>query len=567
MIYKDRFINIKIWDGEKLGYYVALDTETDMVKDFTETPDIITCQAYAGDSVFYIPIDRLTSFLEKHSKSVFIFANAPFDLEVIQKHCGWDFFNVIDEGRIYDIQLMFRLYSLATIGEVPYRYSLALLAKKYLDVDLNKDEEIRCNFSLYKNMDIEFMAKEFLEYGATDAIVTYEIFEILLRMIKLEVKSSNCLSHDYQLKGAVALNRIYKNGIGFDELKASFFLQELHNEMKTLAEIMAPYGWVRGEKGGKAAFDRIIERAKIELPKTSDGHFSTKEKDLSLHRNHHFLNAYLRFISLEKTTTFIRDLKGPRVHPRYNVLKNTGRTSCSKPNLQQLPREGNIRSMFVADTDNTFIITDYSAIELCTLAQILYSKYGENEMQKRINAGEDLHTYYASVLYSIPVEEVTKGQRQSAKAANFGFPGGLGIETFIEFASGYGLKISQEEAREMKNAWFRAFPKMKQYLLNDEDCVTTLTGRVRNNVTYCQGKNTPFQGLAADGAKLALYELVKKGFKVVGFVHDEIISEVPERLVKTFLKMQEEIMIESMKQVVPDVNIAVESNISKEYCK
>jgi len=566
MEYKQREIDINIWDGKKLGYYIALDTETTVV-DFTKTPDLITLQAYAGKEVYYVPIDKVTEFFITHSKSVFIFANAPFDLDVLEKNCNWDFFPAVDSGRIYDVQLMYRLLKLATEGEVPFKYSLALLAKQYLNVELNKDDDIRCNFEQFKGGDLKDIPEEFLEYGALDVIVTYDIFQVLLHEIRVGLRSLNCLSHEYQLKGAIALNRIYKNGIGFDDLKAKFFLQDIQDKMNILSEILGVYGWVRGEKGSKAIFNRIVERAKIDLPTTKTGDYSSKEKDLLKYKNHHFIQAYLNYISLEKTTTFIRNLKGTRVHPRYNVLKNTGRTSCSNPNFQQLPREGDIRSMFQAEKDNTFIITDYSSIELSTLAQVLYSKYGENEMQKRINAGEDLHTYYASVLYKVPVEEVTKEQRQSAKAANFGFPGGLGIGTFIEFAEGYGLQLTEGDAQEMKDAWFEAFPLMKKYLQGEEGSVETLTGRKRANTTYCQEKNTPFQGLAADGAKLALYELIKNNFKVVGFVHDEIICEVHKDDADMKLTEQENIMIDSMKHVVPDVGVSVESTISKEYCK
>ena len=90
-------------------------------------------------------------------------------------------------------------------------------------------------------------------------------------------------------------------------------------------------------------------------------------------------------------------------------------------------------------------------------------------------------------------------------------------------------------------------------------------GRYRGNTFYCAEKNTPFQGLAADGAKLALYELDKNGFKINGFVHDEIITENSEA--EEYLNIQEQIMIDSMRKVVPDVLVKVESNISDFYTK
>ena len=124
------------------------------------------------------------------------------------------------------------------------------------------------------------------------------------------------------------------------------------------------------------------------------GEYSTKEEDLNQFRSNRFIDTYLRFIRIEKTITFFKDLVGnSRVHPRYSLLRNTGRTSCSKPNFQQLPREGDVRSLFVADEGKTFIITDYSAIELSTLAQTLYDRYGSSIMRNKINQGVDLHKY------------------------------------------------------------------------------------------------------------------------------------------------------------------------------
>jgi DNA polymerase I-like protein with 3'-5' exonuclease and polymerase domains len=102
---------------------------------------------------------------------------------------------------------------------------------------------------------------------------------------------------------------------------------------------------------------------------------------------------------------------------------------------------------------------------------------------------------------------------------------------------------------------------------NEKGHVFTLTGRKRGNTTYCAEKNTPFQGLAADGAKLAMYELCKEGFTITGFVHDEIICEVPEENVEELKNKMEEIMIKGMKKVVPDVAVGVESEVSKYYTK
>ena len=377
------------------------------------------------------------------------------------------------------------------------------------------------------------------------------------------------LSHDIQVKGALALSHIYKNGIGFDLEKRDEWLHNVNLEMEKHANVLASWGWVRGKKGIKDQFERVVDMLGIKdkLPLTDSGVISSKAEDLEPFRKFDFVNSYLTYQTLEKATTFCRDLHVNRVHPRYNLLVNTGRTSCSSPNFQQLPRIGGIREMFIPKKGSKLLITDYSAIELSTLAQVCYNRYGYSEMRDRINAGEDLHRYYASIMNGCTQEEVTKQQRQEAKAANFGFPGGLGIDTFIQFSSGYGLDLTQSQAQEMKNVWFEAFPEMKSYMENEVGHVLTETGRKRGDTTYCAEKNTPFQGLAADGAKLALYNLDKAGFRVVGFVHDEIITEVEESRVEELLKKQEEIMIKSMESVVPDVRISVESTVSDHYTK
>jgi DNA polymerase I-like protein with 3'-5' exonuclease and polymerase domains len=347
------------------------------------------------------------------------------------------------------------------------------------------------------------------------------------------------------------------------------WLKDINKELNNVSERLSMWGWVRGQKGIKDRYAKIMDDLNLshKLPRTEDGSISSKRDDLEEFRKVPFIRDYLKYIELEKATTFVRDVSSSRIHPRYNAILNTGRTSCSSPNFQQLPRLGGIREMFKADEGKTFIITDYSTLELATLAQVLLDKYGHSTMADKINDGADLHRYYASILYGKPAQDITKDQRQSAKAANFGFPGGLGTATFITFAKGYDLELSQSDAADMKSAWFSAFPEMKNYLKEEAGHVYTLTGRKRGDTTYCAEKNTPFQGLAADGAKIALYNLDKLGFKIVGFVHDEIICEVPKEKADEMLKIQEKVMIDSMKIVVPDVDIAVESQLSDRYCK
>jgi DNA adenine methylase len=99
--------------------------------------------------------------------------------------------------------------------------------------------------------------------------------------------------------------------------------------------------------------------------------------------------------------------------------------------------------------------------------------------------------------------------------------------------------------------------------------VSTLTGRVRGGVSYTQCRNTPFQGLAADGAALALFLLIKAGFRVVGFVHDSFLIELPDLggyAELATVRQAEEIVRDAMAQVLGcDLPVSVESKLAKRW--
>ena len=101
------------------------------------------------------------------------------------------------------------------------------------------------------------------------------------------------------------------------------------------------------------------------------------------------------------------------------------------------------------------------------------------------------------------------------------------------------------------------------------ETIETLTGRVKGKARYTQARNAQFQGLAADGANIALFELFKQGVKVAAFIHDEIIIEVPEGSdYRAHMNNLENTMVEAMKQVVPDVAIRVKCNgVMKHWSK
>ncbi len=96
----------------------------------------------------------------------------------------------------------------------------------------------------------------------------------------------------------------------------------------------------------------------------------------------------------------------------------------------------------------------------------------------------------------------------------------------------------------------------------------TLTGRIRSNLTYTESKNSPFQGLAADGMKLALWKTIKEGYRVVAMIHDELIVEVPEATAEKDHTRLVEIMKETMSDVISNlVPISLESHVGSCWSK
>jgi hypothetical protein len=261
------------------------------------------------------------------------------------------------------------------------------------------------------------------------------------------------------------------------------------------------------------------------------------------------------------------------IHPWWNVLVNSGRTSARAPNLQNQPRKPGVRECFVPRPGWVFCSADYHTAELRSLAQVLLDAYGYSEMAAALLAKKDLHVVTGAAILGEPYEKVyawykgsdpvlkkkAKDARQLAKAANFGFPGGLGAARFVEYAAGpdYKINLTEDEARRLKETWLDTYPEMRRFFADiGEQCNLNggsflleqpRSGRLRGDCGFCDGANSVFQGLTADGAKAALWAVVREcydptvrtedgspgagpsplyGCRVVAFIHDGLPAGV-----------------------------------------
>ena len=245
------------------------------------------------------------------------------------------------------------------------------------------------------------------------------------------------------------------------------------------------------------------------------------------------------------------------VHTSFGMAAS-GRSTSSKPNVQNPRRLPGIREAFVPREGHVYAQADFSALELHTLAQVCVSLFGKSHLADALNAHIDPHTalaadilgisYDAAVLAKKAGDERFDSARQTAKVANFGFPGGLGIEKLCLFArKSYGVKITTDEARALKAAYLARWPELAEFFKRvgssiDEETgegmlVQLFSSRIRGGCHYTAACNSWFQGLGADAASRAHY-LVEKacyaepdsplyGSRAVNFVHDEIILETP----------------------------------------
>ncbi len=271
-----------------------------------------------------------------------------------------------------------------------------------------------------------------------------------------------------------------------------------------------------------------------------------------------------------------------KVHSIFKqCLTVTGRLSSTEPNLQNIPvrdDEGKeIRKMFVASQGNMLVGADYSQIELRLLAHFS----NDSNLVSAYKGGRDIHKETASLIFNIPLEDVTSKERTAAKAVNFGIVYGI---------SGFGLAnnigITPKEARDFQKKYFETFPRVEEYMKSNvekaykDGCISTLMGRIRrlqelssNNYNLRSfgeraAMNMPLQGTASDIIKIAMLN-VHKALKDNGLkaklilqVHDELIVDSP---IDEVDEVKEILKTEMENAVKLNVPLPVEVGVGKSW--
>jgi len=343
-------------------------------------------------------------------------------------------------------------------------------------------------------------------------------------------------------------------GVALDKValkKYSIILNEELNtvEKKILEAAGEQFNVSSPKQLGEILFDKLKLDSKAK--KTKSGQYSTSESVLSKLKNKHEIVAdVLVFRGLKKLlSTYVDALpvyvnnKTNKIHTSFNQAETaTGRLSCTNPNLQNIPirtKQGRlVREAFIASDENhIFLSADYSQVELRLLAHM--SK--DENMIDAFSNNVDFHSATAAKIYNIPVEEITKEQRSKAKTANFGIVYGIS-----SFGLADSLKISRKEAKELIDAYYNSYPRVKEYMTEciefarKNKYVETIMNRRRylkdidssnsmmSSIAERNAINSPVQGSASDLIKLAMVNINKRiadeklKSKMIIQVHDEL---------------------------------------------
>lgn len=315
------------------------------------------------------------------------------------------------------------------------------------------------------------------------------------------------------------------------------------------------------------------------------------------------LIAFARYGSLMKAeSNDIPMLETGILHSRYGIA-DTGRSTSSKPALQNLSGKGKTRECIVAAPGTCFLERDYSGVELCSFAQVCVTELGDTSMADMINTSGDpswLHAELGGYLLGISAEELlarreagddlAENARTRAKNADFGFIGGLGAASYVNYVfllSKGKIKLTLAEARGLKAAWGTVIPAGPRYLKwvgtteradGTYEAVIPGSGITRRGMFYCAAANCRFQGLAAAVMHEAGWRLAEAcylarpgdlwyGVRVVAFIHDAFILEAPVEKVHEVDVDFERILREAGTHVMPDVITKSEGHASYNLAK
>lgn len=453
---------------------------------------------------------------------------------------------------IFDVELAAYL-----INPLQNSYDYDDLARDYLGMSIPAYSEIFPKVKKGEQLSEE-IEENIIRYTCYNALVMYKVKPVLLE--KLESADMLKIFEEIELPLTYALYDMEKAGIMVESEALKAYGDRLQQGIEVLEEeIHAEAGHPFNINSPKQLGEILFGEMNLPGGKKTKTGFSTSASVLEkLEPDYPFVRKILEYRQLTKLkSTYADGLaayigEDKRIHGKFNqTITATGRISSTEPNLQNIPvrmplgRE--IRKVFVPKEGCVFVDADYSQIELRILAHMSEDK----NLIEAYRESKDIHASTASLVFHVPLEEVTKTQRSNAKAVNFGIVYGIS-----SFGLSQDLSISRKEAEQYIKDYFESYPGIKNYLDNsvktakEKGYSVTMFGRRRPIPELTSGNfmqrqfgervamNAPIQGTAADIMKIAMInvaeELRKQQLKsrIVLQVHDELLVEAYEEEVE-----------------------------------
>lgn len=557
---------------------VCFDTETTGL-DALHSDMVGMSFSFKEKEAYYVPtpihfdeakaiIEEFRPFFES-TKIVKIAHNAKYDLKVLYRY------GIRVAYPLFDTMVAHYLISPES------KQGMDFLAEFYLQYKPISIEELIGKKGKNQGNMGELTPVEVYNYACEDADITFQLKQLFTPEIEKDYLKS--LFYDMEMPLVEILADIEKEGINIDKEFLNSYSKALGNQLEELEKgIKELAGMDFNVDSPKQLGEVLFEHLKItaKAKKTKTGQYATSEDILQTLKDTHpiipKILEYREYRKLKSTYVdplpLLADITDGRVHTQFmQTVTSTGRLSSNNPNLQNIPvrteagRE--IRKAFIPkDSNYTLLSADYSQIELRLIAALSE----DVNMIAAFKAGEDIHASTASKVFGIPLAEVTKEQRSSAKAVNFGIIYGQSA-----FGLSQNLGISRTEAKGIIDSYFEQFPTIRSYMdkkiaqARENGFVETIFQRRRylpdinsanavvRGFAERNAINAPIQGSAADVIKLAMIavytEMKKTNVKsrMLLQVHDELVFDIHKDELETMTNLIKKAMEGAVNLVVP----------------
>ena len=565
--------------------YRAVDNETFLIKRHRPFPRVVCTSSYEGSG---------EPLLLRQSPYLWEWWRAMLendDITIIGMNIAYDMatsaasepsllpliFEKYEKGLVTDIAVRQKLWDIATgrvlADDTVKQYSLKDLAELVIDKRMvGKDGTgWRLRFGELVDLPLAEWPEDAASYAKGDAKDTWDIWDE-------QNKGQDLIKNEFVLTySEFCFSLITAHGMRTDPDKVAACKARFEAERDSYVKELLECGLLAQDKKGKitkkkkAAQERIenacAERG-IDVPKTKGGKKGQQQTATDavacFLSGDELMAKRAKYSTAEKMlSTYIPTLEeGTKgvITSRFGWAA-TMRTTSSTPrpplvgnNFQNAPRYGGIRECYRPREGCVYLVADINGAELHTLAQFCFDKFGYSALGDMLNDGIDVHLKVGSLLLGIDYDdalllykegdEAAVKARQDAKAANFGFPGGMMYRTFIKTQIKQAQRLwSYEDTKVLRNAWLEALPEMDEFFAyckaeaGDGALIeVNRTGMLRFVRGYTVATNTQFQAPTAAGALAGNRALARecyvgdgvlRGCRVVNFVHDENVLEVP----------------------------------------